>query len=66
MAEQTVVESGVIRVDASGDGSTVWSSNGGWHGWRWNRGRSVAGIARAHRINANQLGKRHPSIVSKP
>ena len=57
MAERTVIESGVIRVDASGRRQYSVEFK-----WRLARlalepGASVAGIALAHRINANQLFK---------
>ena len=57
MAEQTVVESGVIRVDASGRRQYSVEFKRRLAQLALEPGASVAGIALAHRINANQLFK---------
>ncbi|MBK8508119.1 MAG: transposase [Candidatus Competibacteraceae bacterium] len=57
MAERTVVESGVIRVDASGRRQYSLEFKRRLAKLALEPGASVAGIALAHRINANQLFK---------
>ena len=57
MAERTVIESGVIRMDASGRRHYSVKFKRRLARLTLEPGASVAGIARAHRINANQLFK---------
>ena len=57
MAERTVIESGVIRVDASGRRQYSVEFKRRLAKLALEPGASVAGIALAHQINANHLFK---------
>ena len=57
MAERTDIDSGVIRVDASGRRQYSLAFKRRLAQLALEPGASVAGIALAHRINANQLFK---------
>lgn len=66
MAEQTVIASGVIRVDASGRRQYSVEYKRRLAKLALEPGASVAGIALAHRINANQLFKWRQDYLRQP